>query len=221
MEVAMLKNKFILLVFSILILFSLVSCSPTLENEEPPLENTGSQEENTNETELGEILEETPTVFEALGKEYKSNKDINEIEIGTNIYDDQISLPYTYGEYKELDFVSDVLYLYVNQDEAVYEHLVSYDDSSENLIAPISKSDTNKLKKDLDSLRSQMELVDGEEMVLRLDRVTYEGNDSNTNSGHAFKIRVAISRVGATIVPWNYFSVTVFQIDNKLYAHLF
>ena len=66
-----------------------------------------------------------------------------------------------------------------------------------------------------------MELSTGEEMIVRLDRVTYEGVNSKVNSGLTFKIRVAISRVGATIVPWNYFTITVFEEGNKLLAHLF
>ena len=60
-----------------------------------------------------------------------------------------------------------------------------------------------------------MELSPSEEMVVRLDRVTYEGINSKVNSGSTFKIRVAISRVGATIVPWNYFTVTVTDSSNS------
>ena len=66
-----------------------------------------------------------------------------------------------------------------------------------------------------------MELPSGAEMIVRLDMVTYQGPSSNTNSGSSFKIRVAISRVGATVVPWNYFTITVFEEGNKLVAHLF
>ena len=114
-----------------------------------------------------------------------------------------------------------MLYSYLNEDNSIYNYLISYSNTNEKGYEPISESDKEKLKKDLSSLRSQMDLANGEEMVVRLDRVTYEGLDPNTNSGHSFKIRVAISRVGATIVPWNYFTVTVFEDGNKLMAHLF
>ncbi|MEO2582987.1 hypothetical protein ABHA04_18315, partial [Clostridium tertium] len=162
-----------------------------------------------------------PTSFEAFGKSYTSSKDINSIEKSTNVYDDQTSIYYTAGEYKEIDFINDLLYSYLNEDNSIYNYLISYSNTNEKGYEPISESDKEKLKKDLSSLRSQMDLANGEEMVVRLDRVTYEGLDPNTNSGHSFKIRVAISRVGATIVPWNYFTVTVFEDGNKLMAHLF
>lgn len=211
-------KKNILLVF-ILSLFtlSLISCSPSVSPTEE--NNNSTVEEVSPEVETKEP--EAPTIFEALDKTYSSSKNLSEIEVGTNIYDDRAYLHYTPGEYKELDFTNDLLYLYLNEDSSVYNYLVSYDYNNENGYVPITNEDRAKLIKDLNSLRSQMELSSGEEMVVRLDKVTYEGPNTETNTGVTFKIRVAISRVGATVVPWNYFTVTVFEEGNKLFAHLF
>lgn len=217
------KNTLLLLILSLFTL-SLISCSPSIS---PTEENNNSNleevlpESEAQEPKVESQEPEVPTIFEALDKIYSSSKDLSEIEVGTNIYDDQQSLHYTSGEYKELDFTNDLLYLYLNEDSSVYNYLVSYDDNNENGYIPITDEDREKLTKDLNSLREQMELSSGEEMVVRLDKVTYEGPSPETNTGVTFKIRVAISRVGATVVPWNYFTVTVFEEGNKLFAHLF
>lgn len=213
------KKKIFLLLISLLISFSFTSCKNS--NSKDNLTETNPIEENIQSDETVKEEPEVPTSFEALGKSYSSNKDLNLIEKGTNIYDDQTSIHYTSGEYKEIDFINDLLYSYLNEDTSVYNYLISYNNTNEKGYDSISEEDKEKLKKDLASLRGQMDLASGEEMIVRLDRVTYEGLNTNTNSGHSFKIRVAISRVGATIVPWNYFTVSVFEDNNKLVAHLF
>ncbi|MGG7142726.1 hypothetical protein ACQPVP_04605 [Clostridium nigeriense] len=211
------KKKVFLFFMFFLLSLNLASCT---QSESLTEDNSNNQVESTLPSE--ETQEpEVPTVFEALGKTYSSSKNLSEIKIGTNIYDDQQSLHYTPGEYKELDFTNDLLYLYLNEDSSVYNYLVSYDTTSENGYIPITNEDREKLIKDLNSLREQMELSSGQKMVVRLDKVTYEGPSSETNTGATFKIRVAISRVGATVVPWNYFTVTIFEEGNKLFAYLF
>ena len=212
-------KKIFLLLISLLITFNFTSCKNS--NSKDNTADNNSIEENVQSDNTIKEEPKVPTSFEAFGKSYTSSKDINSIEKSTNIYDDQTSIYYTAGEYKEIDFINDLLYSYLNEDNSIYNYLISYSNTNEKGYEPISESDKEKLKKDLYSLRSQMDLANGEEMVVRLDRVTYEGLDPNTNSGHSFKIRVAISRVGATIVPWNYFTVTVFEDGNKLMAHLF
>ena len=212
-------KKIFLLLISLLITFNFTSCKHS--NSKDNTADNNSIEENVQSDNTIKEEPKVPTSFEAFGKSYTSSKDINSIEKSTNVYDDQTSIYYTAGEYKEIDFINDLLYSYLNEDNSIYNYLISYSNTNEKAYEPISESDKEKLKKDLSSLRSQMDLANGEEMVVRLDRVTYEGLDPNTNSGHSFKIRVAISRVGATIVPWNYFTVTVFEDGNKLMAHLF
>ncbi|MDI9216552.1 hypothetical protein [Clostridium tertium] len=212
-------KKVFLLLISLLITLNFTSCKNS--NSKDDVTDNNPIEENIQSDDTVKEEPKAPTSFEAFGKSYTSTKDINAIEKSTNIYDDQTSIHYTSGEYKEIDFINDLLYSYLNEDTSIYNYLITYSNTSEKGYEPISESDKEKLKKDLSSLRSQMDLANGEEMVVRLDRVTYEGLDPNTNSGHSFKIRVAISRVGATVVPWNYFTVTVFEDGNKLVAHLF
>lgn len=221
----MIKNlikSIIILLFSI----TLISCKSNIsQNIETTTPNVNIENEDVNDEEKEPAKKDEPkekiTEFEALGKVYTSSKDLNSISKGTDIYDDRASLHYTKSEYKELDFANDILYLYLNEDDSVYDYLVSYSSENEQGYIPITEDDKNKLKKDLVSLRTQMELPSGNEMVVHLDKVTYEGVDPNTNSGAKFKIRVAISRVGATLVPWNYFTITVFEEGNKLKAYLF
>ena len=205
------------LLFLILLFLSitLISCSSSNTTEEKVSTDT----ENLQTEEI--TVPEPPTTFQALGKTYTSSKSLTEVKVGSNIYDDQQSIHYTAGEYKETDFINDLLYLYLNENSSIYDYLVSYDSNSAKGYTKITEEDKEKLIKDLNSLRNQMELSPEEEMVVRLDRVTYEGINSKTNSGSTFKIRVAISRVGATVVPWNYFTVTVFEEEDKLLAHLF
>lgn len=195
---------------------TLISCSST---KTPNKENTNNTEILVSEENVKEP--EVPTIFEALGKTYTSSKDLSQTKIGDNVYDDQTSVHYTPGEYKEIDFINDLLYLYLNEDSSIYDYLVSYDSNVEKGYTKITEADKEKLIKDLNSLRNQMELSSGEEMVVRLDRVTFQGSSPETNSGATFKIRVAISRAYATVVPWNYFTVTIFEDGNKLLAHLF
>ncbi|MBS5949338.1 MAG: hypothetical protein KIC47_03305 [Clostridium sp.] len=212
-------NKKVLLGIIILSLsFNLTSCS--LFKETPTdtnvVENPVKEDETPKEDEPIKI-----TDFEALNKVYTSTKDMSLINIGDDIYDDRKGISHIAGEYKEMDFIKDLLYLYLNEDQSVFSVLVSIDTNTEKGYIPITNEDKEKLIKDLNSLREQMELNPGEEMVVRLDKVTYEGPNSKTNTGSSFKIRAAVSRVGATVVPWNYFTVTVFEDGNKLYAHLF
>ena len=207
------KKNLLLILFLLLFALTFISCSSSKPTNEENL--------NTKEPEIVVEEPEKITEFNALGKTYTSSKDLSQIEIGTNIYDDQQLIHYTQGEYKELDFTNDLLYLYLNEDPSIYDFLVSYDTLNEKGYIPITEEDKEKLMKDLNSLRTQMELTPGSEMVVRLDKDTYEGPSSKTNTGSTFKIRVAISRVGATVVPWNYFTVTVFEEGNKLFAHLF
>lgn len=212
MKMKKLTSLFILTIFII----TLVGCNRREFDKNTP--NKEASQEEKNET------PETPVVitsFEALGKSYSSTKDLSEIEKSTDIYDDQISNSYVPGEYKELDFANDLLRAYVNQDQEVYNYLVSFDEESELGIAPITEEDKIKLQKDLESLRGQMELADGETMVIKLDKVTYQGKSSKTNSGASFKIRVAISAVGDYSAAWNYHTVEVFEEGNKLVAYLF
>lgn len=209
------KNSLLFILFLILSL-NLISCTSIKNTKD---ENINTIETKSKEEEIQEP--ETLKEFEALGKTYTFSKYLSQIEIGSNIYDDQQSIHYTAGEYKEIDFINDLLYLYLNEDSSVYDYLISYNPSIDKGYTDITEEDKEKLIKDLNSLRHQMELSEGEEMVVRLDRVTYEGKDSKTNSGATFKIRVAISRIGATIVPWNYFTITVFEENNKLLAYLF
>ena len=217
------KKNIFLVLFLLLFSINFVSCSL---NKEVPEENINTEDVNETEIieeEIEEEIEEPEiiTEFTAFDSTYTSSKDLSEIAIGSDIYDDRQYIHYTPGEYKELDFANDLLYWYLNESTSVYDFLVSYDNTNEKGYVPITEADKEKLIKDLNSLRSQMELPSGSEMVVRLDKVTYEGPSSNTNTGSSFKIRVAISRVGATIVPWNYFTVTVFEEGNKLVAHLF
>lgn len=210
------KKNSLLFIILLVLSITLISCSSfKTKNKEKTnnIENTPPEEE-TKEPEL-------PIIFEALGKAFTSSKDLSQIEVGSNVYDDQQSIHYTVGEYKEIDFINDLLYLYLNEDSSVYNYLISYDATVDKGYKNITEEDKEKLIKDLNSLRNQMELSTGEEMVVRLDKVTYEGKDPKTNTGSTFKIRVAISRVGATVVPWNYFTITVFEENNKLLAHLF
>ncbi|MCF0149235.1 MAG: hypothetical protein HUJ77_12665 [Clostridium sp.] len=209
------KKNSLLFILLLILSLNLISCTN--------LKNSNNENMNTAETKPKEEIQEPEPIkeFKALGKNYTFSKDLSQIEIGTNIYDDQQSIHYTSGEYKEIDFINDLLYLYLNEDSLVYDYLISYNPSIDKGYTSITEADKSKLIKDLNSLRTQMELSEGEEMVVRLDRVTYEGKDSKTNSGETFKIRVAISRVGATVVPWNYFTITVFQDGNNLLAHLF
>ncbi|WP_300384132.1 hypothetical protein [Clostridium sp.] len=209
-------NKKIMKSFILLFIVSymLISCS-TKENN-----FTQTYEENI-ESDQEEIIEEPEiTTFKAFDTTYSSSKNLEYIKVNEDIYDDFYGNSYLYGEYKELDFAKDVLYAYVNQEEYVYDYLISHDSTNQNGYIKITEKDKEKLKKDLASLRSQMELADGEVMTLKLDKVTYQGK-TKSGQGQYFKVRVAIARVGATLVPWNYFEVEVYEEGENLLAYIF
>ncbi len=204
-------------IISTIIILSMAGCSSSKSTDESYKEKEIIQEEQ-------KVVEETPEVitsFVALGKIYASSKNLSEVKANTDIYDDQLSKSYVPGEYKELDFANDLLYAYVNQNQEIYNNLISFDEKSESGIAPITAEDKIKLQSDLKYLREQMKLLDGETMVLKLDKVTYKGKSSKTNKGASFKIRVAISAVGDYSAAWNSYNVEVYEEGNKLVAHLF
>lgn len=203
------------IIISTIFIATLVGCSSSKDNKESIDDVVSNQEE------IIEEAEPEITSFESFGKTYSSTKDLSQVEKSTDIYDDQVSNSYVHGEYKELDLANDILYAYVNQNQDVYNYLVSFDESSETGIVPITEEDKIKLQENLASLRGQMELSDGEEMIIKLDKVTYQGVSSKTNSGASFKIRVAISAVGDYSAAWNYHTVEVFEDGNKLVANLF
>lgn len=202
-----------------LILISTISLLLTSCNNKVILETPPTSNENI--TDIKEIIEEPKTtIFKAFDTTYTSTKSVDDIKVNEDIYDDFYAKSYAYGEYKELDFAKDLLYAYVNQEDYVYDYLISHDSTTENGYIKITENDIAKLKKDLNSLRSQMNLSDGEAMTLKLDKVTYQGKTQN-GLGHSFNIRVAISRVGATLVPWNYFEVEVYENGENLLAYIF
>lgn len=207
-------KKILSLLLTSLLLLTFVGCSNSNDNNDAT--EPSIQEEQPPVVEEPEI-----TNFEALGKTYTSTKDIKSFQPSTEVYNDHTDNSHVFGEYKEVDFASDLLVGYVNGNEDVYNYLVSYDTSAENGISPITEDDKAKLKKDLASLKEQMGLAENEEMILKVDMLTYEGASKETNTGVALKVRVAISAVGDSVVPWNYFNVTVFEQGNKLVAHLF
>lgn len=213
-------NKKIIKSFTLLSIAScmLISCTP--KNINTPNEPNSNIEENIDNN-VEEIIEEPKiTVFKAFDKTYTSSKNLEDINVDQDIYDDFYANSYVYGEYKELDFATDILYAYVNQEEYVYDYLISHDSNNEKGYIKITEADKEKLKKDLASLRSQMNLSDGEAMTLKLDKVTYQGKTKN-GDGESFKVRVAIARVGATLVPWNYFEVEVYEDGENLLAYIF
>lgn len=170
---------------------------------------------------IPELEEKTYTEFKALGNFYTSTDDINNLEPGDVICDDQVNNSYVKGQYKELDFSYDVLNYYLNENENFFENLVSFDTTSEDKFIPITEEDKNKLITNLNSLRSQMELTPSQEMIVKLDKVIYEGISYETESGVTLKIRVAISRSSDYLAAWNYFTLTVYEKDDILYCNLF
>lgn len=205
-------KKFILIISIFLISFIFISCSNTndiLDNNNVVLEENLDNEK--------ELEEKVYTEFKALGNVYTSTRNINDLEPGDVI----TSADYIKGEYKEIDFAYDVLNYYLNENEKVFESLVSFDNNSEDKFIPITEEDKNKLITDLNSLRSQMKLSPSEEMLVKLDQVTYEGISYETESGVTLKFRAAISRSSDYLAAWNYFTLTIYEKEDVLYCNLF
>jgi len=205
-------KKFILIISIFLISFIFISCSNTndiLDNNNVVLEENLDNEKD--------LEEKVYTEFKALGNVYTSTRNINDLEPGDVI----TSADYIKGEYKEIDFAYDVLNYYLNENEKVFESLVSFDNNSEDKFIPITEEDKNKLITDLNSLRGQMKLSPSEEMLVKLDQVTYEGISYETESGVTLKFRAAISRSSDYLAAWNYFTLTIYEKEDVLYCNLF
>lgn len=212
-------RKTLSIILSSFMLITLVSCNSPKSNNEANSNNPSTEEKIPEKPKEEENTPEPIVSFDAFGKTYTSSKDIKTIEKSTDIYN--IEYPYVAGEFKEIDFAKDLLTEYVNENPEVYTHLVSFDSSNKNGITPITEVDKTNLQADLESLRNQMHMSEGEAMALSLDTVTFEGPSNKTNTGITLKIRVAISKVGAYAVPFNSYTVTLFEQDRKLVAHLF
>lgn len=205
-------KKFILIISIFLVSFIFISCS----NKNDILDNNNEELEENLDNEK-DLEEKVYTEFKALGNVYTSTKNINDLEPGDVI----TSTDYIRGEYKEIDFAYDVLNYYLNENLQVFDSLVSFDTSSEDKFIPITEEDKNNLIADLNSLRSQMELSPSEEMIVKLDQVTYEGISYETESGVTLKFRAAISRSSDYLAAWNYFTLTIYEKEDVLYCNLF
>lgn len=209
-------KKFISIICILLISFIFISCSNKNNTLDSDINNINKPLEENLDNEK-ELEEKIYTEFKALGNIYTSTKNINDLEPGDII----TSADYIRGEYKEIDFAYDILNYYLNENPLVFDSLVSFDTSSEDKFIKITEEDKNKLISDLNSLRSQMYLSPSEEMIVKLDQVTYEGASYETNSGVTLKFRAAISRSSDYLAAWNYFTITVYEKEDTLYCNLF
>lgn len=216
------KKKILSLILSLLLLASLASCdkAETKNPSSSEVQNSEIPKENSSNKDTSEKAKEPITSFTALGRTYNINKDITTLSKDTVVFTPEDN-HYVEGIYAEVDFAKDLLNLYLNEDQSVYNYLVSYDSSASNGITPITDTDKTKLQKNLMDLKKEMSFSQGEKVVLIMDKVTYEGPSLEAPNGITLNFRIGISHVGDTTAPWVGYILTVFKEDGKLVANLF
>lgn len=194
-----------------------ISTPPTNEENQtnlPSSENIPPVTKDTIDIDSNKIIE-----FSAFDKTYPLNKDITNLSNNSVVFDPSNNR-YTEGDYAEIDFAKDVLIKYLNEDSSIYDYLLSFDNSSENGVIPVTQEDKDKLQKNLTSLKNEMSFAPTDKVVVIVDKVIYEGMKSDSDKGIILNLRIGISHVGATTAPWVSYTVTVFKDGNKLLANL-
>lgn len=197
------------------LLMLLTGCSNNIKEENNnTVENNVEESQGVNEDEQEKVYSE----FEGLGKLYTVNKNIVELEDGTQIYDNWGETPYIYGEYLEVDFAVDLITEYLLGNDGIYANVIeSFDGESED-VALISEGEKERLVESTDFLREQMGIEAGGPIYFNLNKVIYNGKVGEDSLGVSIEIRGHISAYQGYYASISTFTVEVYKKNGKLYG---
>ena len=130
------------IIYALLLLLLLTGCT----------DNNKSELNNDNNQDVIEENNDKPieyTQFTALDKVYEENKNIMDLNEGDKIYDRMNDYPHVYGEYKEIDFASDLLTEYLHKNPKVYNYIVSEWNEDSDEVKLITGEDKERIEEAL------------------------------------------------------------------------
>lgn len=200
-----------------LIVGLLTGCSVNNNNQANSENNNTAIEENIEEN----IEEETTvyTVFNALGKNYESSKNIYEVNEGDKIYDQMNEYPHVYGEYKEIDFASDLLTEYLHKNPDAYNYIVSNWDSSSEEVELIADEEKERVMENANFLGEQFGLSNEDPVYFKLDKVILQSKNEEEGIVE-LELRGYLSATDGNYRPLGTFTITVYTKDDKLYGSI-
>lgn len=205
------------LIYAMLIVGLLTGCSVNNNDQANSENNNTGIEEYIEEN----IEEETTvyTVFNALGKNYESSKNIYELNEGDKIYDQMNEYPHVYGEYKEIDFASDLLTEYLHKNPDAYNYIVSNWDSSSEEVELIDDEEKERVMENANFLGEQFGLSNEDPVYFKLDKVILQSKNEEEGIVE-LELRGYLSATDGNYRPLGTFTITVYTKDDKLYGSI-
>lgn len=157
------------------------------------------------------------TKFTALGKVYEGSKNIMDLNEGDKIYDRINGYPHVYGEYKEVDFASDLLTEYLHKNSQVYNYIISEWNQNDDNVKLISDEEKNRIEENVNFLGEQFGLSNEDPVYFKLDKVILKNKNKNVVE---LELRGYLSATDGNYRPLGTFTITVYVKDDKLYGSI-
>ena len=198
------------IIYALLLLLLLTGCT---DNNKSELNNDNNQD----------VIEENKpieyTQFTALDKVYEENKNIMDLNEGDKIYDRMNDYPHVYGEYKEIDFASDLLTEYLHKNPKVYNYIVSEWNEDSDEVKLITGEDKERIEENVNFLGEQFGLSNEDPVYFQLDKVILQNKNENDNIVE-LELRGYLSATDGNYRPLGTFTVIVYTKGDKLYGSI-
>ena len=200
------------IIYTLLLLLLLTGCADNNKSELNKDNNQDVKEENNDKP-----IEYTK--FTALDKVYEENKNIMDLNEGDKIYDRMNDYPHVYGEYKEIDFASDLLTEYLHKNPKVYNYIVSEWNEDSDEVKLITGEDKERIEENVNFLGEQFGLSNEDPVYFQLDKVILQNKNENDNIVE-LELRGYLSATDGNYRPLGTFTVIVYTKGDKLYGSI-
>lgn len=200
------------IIYALLLLLLLTGCTDNNKSELNKDNNQDVIEENNDKP-----IEYTQ--FTALEKVYEENKNIMDLNEGDKIYDRMNDYPHVYGEYKEIDFASDLLTEYLHKNPKVYNYIVSEWNEDSDEVKLITGEDKERIEENVNFLGEQFGLSNEDPVYFQLDKVILQNKNENDNIVE-LELRGYLSATDGNYRLLGTFTVIVYTKGDKLYGSI-
>lgn len=200
------------IIYTLLLLLLLTGCADNNKSELNKDNNQDVIEENNDKP-----IEYTK--FTALDKVYEENKNIMDLNEGDKIYDRMNDYPHVYGEYKEIDFASDLLTEYLHKNPKVYNYIVSEWNEDSDEVKLITGEDKERIEENVNFLGEQFGLSNEDPVYFQLDKVILQNKNENDNIVE-LELRGYLSATDGNYRSLGTFTVIVYTKGDKLYGSI-
>ena len=138
---------------------------------------------------------------------------------GDKIYDRMNDYPHVYGEYKEIDFASDLLTEYLHKNPKVYNYIVSEWNEDSDEVKLITGEDKERIEENVNFLGEQFGLSNEDPVYFQLDKVILQNKNENDNIVE-LELRGYLSATDGNYRPLGTFTVIVYTKGDKLYGSI-